>query len=472
MRKRLAVLTAVFCAIALTAGVAAAGIDFGQFVQRRLADQSSRLYGFSGPLQASSTRSITTQQAQADPSDLATVAESLRVRVVSAGAGPANLDMSALWPSERDPQWLITCNEQGTTAPGVVRINLATGASTTIVTGTASCDPVRATPWGTIVFAEEAGGGPNGGRVYELIDPLHTTGVTLDRATGTFSGGTGAGNLLARPALGRLSYEGLAIYANGVTYFGDESRPAGGVAGGAYFKFIPAGVRDPGAGPVTSLDQSPYAAAGKLFGFRAGGSDFGQGTELGQGVWVPIPAAADPDLRAQAAALHLTGYYRPEDIDIDRGAEAASKVRFCGNNTANEGEQLWGETICFTDGSLQEAGANTAVPQAQRFVEGSPAIAMPDNIAYQPGRGNWVIHEDAETNTALQGPHNNDLWDCLPDGADPDLQSDGCVRVATLNDLGAEWTGGIFDASGKHFYVSVQHNVSGSGTILDITGWK
>ena len=44
-------------------------------------------------------------------------------------------------------------------------------------------------------------------------------------------------------------------------------------------------------------------------------------------------------------------------------------------------------------------------------------------------------------------------------------------RVATLNDLTAEWTGGIFDASGRHFYVSVQHNISGKATILDITGW-
>jgi hypothetical protein len=30
----------------------------------------------------------------------------------------------------------------------------------------------------------------------------------------------------------------------------------------------------------------------------------------------------------------------------------------------------------------------------------------------------------------------------------------------------------VFDASGKHFYVSIQHNVTGTGTILDITGWK
>jgi len=52
------------------------------------------------------------------------------------------------------------------------------------------------------------------------------------------------------------------------------------------------------------------------------------------------------------------------------------------------------------------------------------------------GRG-----QDAETVTDLQGPHNDDLWDCLPDGTDPDLQSDGCIRIATLNDLTAEWTG-------------------------------
>jgi secreted PhoX family phosphatase len=95
---------------------------------------------------------------------------------------------------------------------------------------------------------------------------------------------------------------------------------------------------------------------------------------------------------------------------------------------------------------------------------------MPDNIAFQPRTGNAVLHEDAET--TFEGPHNNDLWDCLADGPDQDLLSDGCARIATLNDLTAEWTGGIFDASGKHFYVSIQHNISGKATILDITGWR
>jgi hypothetical protein len=57
--------------------------------------------------------------------------------------------------------------------------------------------------------------------------------VTLDRATGTFSGGIGAANLVVRPALGRLSFEGHAIYPNGVVYYGDELAPTNGVAGGA-----------------------------------------------------------------------------------------------------------------------------------------------------------------------------------------------------------------------------------------------
>jgi secreted PhoX family phosphatase len=96
---------------------------------------------------------------------------------------------------------------------------------------------------------------------------------------------------------------------------------------------------------------------------------------------------------------------------------------------------------------------------------------MPDNMAYQPGRGNWVLHEDGD-GAELATPRNNDLWDCLPDGGDADLLSDGCVRIATLNDLTAEWTGGIFDATGTRFFVSVQHNISGTGVVLEITGWK
>jgi secreted PhoX family phosphatase len=458
----------------LSAGAALATSDPGQRAQDDLRDHASQEFGVGKPLAASSARSISREEAQADPRRLATLADGLRARVVTSGVAAPNIDMIALWPNDTNPTHLIFCNEEGVTAPGLQRLELATGQVQTILTGTTACDPARRTPWGTILFGEEAGGGPNGGRLYELIHPLATTGVTLDRATGAFSGGVGAQNLTARPAIGRLSFEGQAIYASGVLYFGDEQRPNNGTPGGAYFKFVPTAPRAAGAPPITSLDQSPLVA-GSIYGLRvgkrAGATDYGQGTQLGFGVWVPIPPAPDPDLRAQAVALKLTGYYRPEDIEIDRGQEAAGKARFCANNTGNEGDdQFYGEAICVADGTLAEAVANTSTPEVQLLVVGSPAFAMPDNIAYQPGRGNWIIHEDADT-TYLT-PHNDDLWDCLPDGGDADLLSDGCVRIGTLNDLGAEWTGGVFDATGTRFFVSVQHNVTGQGVILEITGWR
>ena len=159
---------------------------------------------------------------------------------------------------------------------------------------------MRRTPWGTILFAEESGGGPNGGRVYELINPLETTGVMVNRATGVFSGGTGASNFAVRTALGRLSFEGFAMSRTGVVYFGDETRPSNGVQGGALFKFIPTALRNPTVNdPITSLDRSPLAS-GTVYGLRVGlrgggtGNDYGQGTEYGFGTWLPVPARARP----------------------------------------------------------------------------------------------------------------------------------------------------------------------------------
>jgi secreted PhoX family phosphatase len=476
MRKRWFALVAVGVVVVLAGGAAIAAQEFGLFVENKLRSESEVQFGVNKPLAASSTQQITQQQAQADPTKLVTLAKSLSARVVTTSAGPI-IDQMALWPSEDDPQYLIACNESGTTDPGLQRININTGAVATIVTGTTSCDPVRKTPWGTILFGEEAGGGAQGGSMYELIDPLNTTGVTLDRTTGLFTGGTNPQNLVRRDALGKLSFEGLTILANGVTYYGDENRPSNGTPGGAYFKFIPSTLS---SGPAATLAQSPYATGGTIYGLRLGrrggvpGNDYGQGTETGFGTWMQICTGApcnNIDLRAQAASLKLTGYYRPEDEDIDRAQLAQNNVRFCGTNTGNENEdQDYGEVICFTDGTVSQATANTGVPEGHRFVEGSPAFAMPDNVAYQQGRGNWVIHEDAET-TYLT-PHNNDLWDCLPDGNDEDLLSDGCVRVGTLNDLTAEWTGGIFNQQGTRFFVSVQHNISGQSTVLEITGWK
>jgi hypothetical protein len=452
-----------------TSAAAFGGFDFGLFRDHEMDAHSEQLFGIVEPVEASSTESIGGVLAEQDPTKLATLAKGLHARVLSARPGlGANIDMMALWPDASNPTHLIACNEQGTADPGVQRIRLSDGAVETLLTGTTSCDPVRRTPWGTILVGEEAADG----WIIEIINPLQVTGVTFSRATGTASGGTGAANVIGRTAVGHLAFEGIALYPNGVMYYGDENRPLNGTPGGAFFKFIPTTLWGGGA-PITSLSQSPLVG-GKVYGLRLGkrsnNTDYGQASETGLGTWIEVVNANNAGLRAMAATLKLTGYYRPEDLDLDGVALAEGNVRFCGNNTGNESQNHnWGQTICMTDGTVAQAAANTGVPEVQFFVIGSHDFAMMDNIAYQPGRGNWIIHEDGD------GPEvgrNNDLWSCLEDGDDADTLSDGCVRIGTLNDLNAEWTGGIFDAFGNHFYVSVQHNATGHGVILDITGWR
>jgi Alkaline phosphatase PhoX len=474
MKNRVLTVSVVLALAIGMAGIAAASLDFGKYRDKTLANLSKDQFGFGGPLANSSSQQVTRQEAQADPTSLFTLAKGLTARVVSTEAAPV-IDQSAFWPNAKHPEYLIACNEQGPGAPAVQRINIATGAATTIVSGTRFCDPVRQTPWGTYVFAEESGHNANGGRVYELIDPIDTTGVSLDRTTGEFSGGTGAGNLRTLTALGRNGWEGFGILPNGVTIAsGDDTGvgPKDGGPGDSYFKFIPDHLWTPGDPPIGDLSQSPFTS-GAWYGLRvADGDSWGQGREFGDAEWIALKGGDDPRVATQGLNVGLTGYYRPEDMDIDGAALASGLVRVCSPDTGDEETHFFGQTVCISDGSISQSASNSGPTQIEPFVFGgtSKGINMPDNIAYQPGRGNWILHEDAET--TFEFPHNNDLWDCLPDGQDQDLLSDGCVRVGTLNDLTAEWTGGIFDASGTRFFVSIQHNISRRSAVIEIDGWK
>jgi secreted PhoX family phosphatase len=224
-------------------------------------------------------------------------------------------------------------------------------------------------------------------------------------------------------------------------------------------------------------------------GRNNGNTDVGQGNEFGRGVWVQVPTstnAAPTNLRSAALALKLTSYYRPEDMQLDLDAVAGGNVRFCGTNTGQDiegSDNHFGEVYCITDGTLAEAASITttvsggvtvnkaSVPEYQPLIIGNLDFAMPDNIAYQAGSGNFVINEDGE-GPVYATPRNNDIWACLDDGDDADNLADACVKVMTLNDLTAESTGGFFDATGSAYYVSIQHNITGHGVVLKVTGWK
>jgi hypothetical protein len=468
MQKRTWPIIVAVALVAVGAAAATGAMDFGLKTQKTLSHNSKKLFGVKAPVAASSTTDLNTAQALADPTKLVTLAKGLKANVVAAGSAGGvggDSDQMVLWPQSH-PRYLIAINEEDPADPGLQKIDLRTGQATTIVSGTTSGDPVRSTPWGTILFGEEAG---DTGAMYELIDPLSVEGATIDRVN----------NIISTPkirrvdALGFNSFEGLAILPNGVTYYGNELSANSGAAGGAYYKFVPAQPWS-GSAPITSLDQSPYAR-GSVFALRVGtSSNNGQGFQYGTGSWQPLAGASGKALRPLAVTAKATGYYRPEDIDVDARALAAGQVRFCGNNTGRDSARYWGEAVCITDGTLGASASGGTIPEVNLLVQGSQQLNMPDNIAYQPGRGNWIIHEDGSTGLNLAsgvGP-NNELWSCLDDKQDDGTLSDGCIRIASLNDFDAEWTGGIFDTTGKHFYVSIQHDSSGFGTILDITGWR
>src|SRR5262245_46589452 len=473
--------------------------DFGTFVESQLRAHSEQLFGILQPL----AQSALGPYDGPDNLQAIQVAPGLKASLVSSSVASA-ADQIALWPDDEHPRFLFVCDEE-TTDPAVQRVDLTQPASTnatTIVRGLNSCDPVRRTPWGTIIVAEEAGAT---GGFYELIDPANiTTAITvMNRATGQTSDPM---HLVKRQAVGSLSFESFAIRPDGTMIYGDELAPSGGNAGGGIYKFVPA-VPFQGNGPIAVPAQSPLAT-GTVYGLRVaaqGSAAWGQGAETGNGAWVAVnlaganvvDGAGNIILRNSQLLQRFTGYYRPEDMDIDPIAAENGVFRACWANTGRmshtdssvvENSGVKTEIMCLVENPPSTFAANPVtgtIPTVDRFVAGSEERGMFDNVAFQPHTGNLVVLEDNSvtsvkslnpTVTELRG---NDLWICLPDGDDDDVLTDGCVRFASIRDTSAEPTGFIFDASGESAYVNIQHRgfndalgPTNHGALIKISGFK
>jgi hypothetical protein len=146
--------------------------------------------------------------------------------------------------------------------------------ATTIVTGLISCDPVRRTPWGTIIVAEEAGAT---GGFYEILDPVHINAPinVSNRDLGTTSDPL---HLVKRMAVGSLSFESFVIRPDGTMIYGDELAPSGEHCRRRHLKFVPT-VPFAGGPNVTIPAQSPLAS-GTIFRTARRGLGF---VELGPG---------------------------------------------------------------------------------------------------------------------------------------------------------------------------------------------
>jgi hypothetical protein len=453
IRRRGVILGITAAALVAGAAVGLSKSDPGQSYEDLLAAQSQAIYGFGHPLDHEVSGPFS------GPGDQAVeLAKGLSARVVSSTVGE-NADMIGLWPDDSAPTDAIVCNEitgdvAGTPAT-LQRVHLADGAVTDVAFGLVSCDPVHRTAWGTIVFGEEDGAI---GRIYELLDPLTTTGVQINRAAGTTSD---PAHVIGRTALGQVSYEGVVSLPDGTTYYGDELRPANGKPGGGIYKFVPSHLFAGGA-PITNLADSPLAAGTvsvMRIGIRSGGTDFGQGSNTGAGKWIALGTSPGATWNLAAAALAAggyTGFYRPEDMDLDPLAWADGRIRACWNNTGNDPAANWGETLCFED-VVDAAAATGRHPVVEPFIIGNSHLRMPDNLDFQPGTGILYVLMDATTSAEDPNATNDQVWACLPDGADSDVLTDGCVRVLNLKDGTAEFSGIEFLADGKSFLVHLQH---------------
>lgn len=467
--------------------VRANDFDFGEQVEHLLEAQSQKFFGVAQPIEDSAPPTVGPYRtASQKASDQVLLAKGLKVEYLTREAGN-NADMMAFFPAD-NPIHLIFCVEGGRTLlgngkrnPSVQRVNLQTGQVETILRGLDRCDGIRTTPWGTILATEEA----NDGSAYEIIEPLATNEITAtDRgacgAAATFDPSTP--NIVKRTALPCMAWEGLVVLPSGVVIGGDELRPGTSVAnggngpgsdGGAVFKFKPTVLRT-GSAPLGTLSDSPLSS-GNPFAMQVSCVDntqqFGQGCEIGNAAWIAVNAAT---ARSDANTNGATGFYRPEDMDLDpkfSDPDNPAAIRFCWTNTQDANAGSFGEVMCGIDAAPDTASPTQRTVLVYRFIEGDEDFNQPDNLAFQPKTGNLYVIEDNP---------NGDIFACLPDGADRDIKSDGCVKILSVKDSSAEPTGFIFDSTGKVAYLSIQHSddtnmplVDGYPTddILKITGF-
>jgi len=132
-------------------------------------------------------------------------------------------------------RYLYTSHENGGGNAALSAIDLQTGETAVytdedfgITPGWSRLDGLEWTPWGTVLLAEENGAG---GRLFEC-----------------FVAGLEVVDCIDRPAVGRMSHEGIAVAGSGEVYVGDE------LNGGSIYRFVPDQYGDLATGTLYALN--------------------------------------------------------------------------------------------------------------------------------------------------------------------------------------------------------------------------
>ena len=293
--------------------------------------------------------------------------------------------------------------------------------------GWTSLDGIEWTPWGSLLVAEEAGAK---GRLFECR--AHGLDVTC----------------VDRPAVGRMSHEGIAAAKNGTVYLGDE------FDGGSIFKFVPNRYGDLSSGQVFALNVIDGGET-ECSGVTGEGT-----TPTGQAEWVALISGqngvvTDPAVNARAAAAEagVTKFCRPEDAEIIDGN------LYVATTTTNTVFQI--PIASDTPIVSEYAGINTNMKNESD--ESDYGLHSPDNLA-SDREGNLYIVEDNDGQS--------DIWRATPDN-DQDGQADSVVLFATLTTKGAEGSGiYIPPTAPTTMYLNVQHADDGNDMTLVITQGK
>jgi len=292
-------------------------------------------------------------------------------------------------------------------------------------------DPTVWTPWGTLLVAEEtnASSKPDpdypsakAGLVYELI-PSASDPSVLDR-------------IIARPAIGSKSHEGMRFDKQGNLYSISERNP------GYIFKFTP--------------DKKGDLSSGQLYVLKITSPT---GDRTGEAEWIPLDRdAVKIDASAAADAVGATGYNRPEDVELATSS----------GNTHGSPNTLFvavtglaapvDNRILAIDLREPAGGSSHSTAFVYDYVKvglnTSSDFSMPDNLALDPA-GNLYIAEDPGGSFATKRI-GDDIWVARP-GNGPHSAAVSVERFGSLTDCDAEPTGIYWEMGGDRLFVNVQH---------------
>lgn len=282
-------------------------------------------------------------------------------------------------------------------------------------------DPVVWTPWGTLLFAEET----NAASFRDPKYPAAVAGLVYE----TFFNRrdlTVVDSVVARPAIGAKSHEGMRFDKQGNLYSISERTP------GYIFKFVP--------------DKKGDLSSGRTYVLRITTAD---GDRTGDAEWVLLPRA-DVQIDASAAAdlVQATGYGRPEDVEI-------------GTSTGNDHGGSNVMYVAITSEArvlaidLKEKKAHVT-EYVKAGVNAPLDFLMPDNLALDRS-GNLFITEDPGGTFAGGKRAGDDIWVAAPKKGGKQDAASSVVRFASLNDCDAEPTGIYFDLKRDRLFVNIQH---------------